>query len=162
FEAPPGVDFVKLPSIWKSGPDQYRSRHLRVSFNRVRRMRTNLLRAVVRVFDPSLLVVDNVPRGAGGELLPTLRFLRAQRPGVRVVLTLRDVLDTPEHIVPQWRASGVYDVLEQFYDEIWVAGCRAVFDPITMYDLPRAVVPRLKFCGYVVRSSPPADVQALR
>jgi predicted glycosyltransferase len=162
FDAPVGIDFVKLPSIWKSGPDEYRSRHLRVSFNRVRRMRANLIRTIARIFDPSLLVVDNVPRGAGGELLPTLRFLREQRPYTRVALTLRDVLDTPEHIVAQWRALNVYDVLERLYDEIWVAGCQAVFDPITLYELPPAVAARLKFCGYVVRSSPPGDVEALR
>lgn len=162
FEAPPGVDFVKLPSIWKSGPDQYRSRHLHVSFGRVRRIRENLIRTVARAFDPSLVVVDNVPRGVEGELLPTLRSLRKHRPKTPIVLTLRDVLDAPEIIVPQWRALGVYEVLRRFYDEIWVAGCRPVFDPITLYELPPRVAERVKFCGYVVRSSPPEEAETLR
>ncbi len=73
FEAPAGVDFVKLPSIWKSGPDQYRTRHLRVSFQRVRRIRENMISTVTKAFDPSVVVVDNVPRGVEGEVLPTLR-----------------------------------------------------------------------------------------
>ncbi len=153
FEQPVGVDFVKLPAIWKAGPDQYRSRHLRISFNRVRRMRRNLIRTVTRAFDPSLVVVDNVPRGAGGELLPTLRHLREQRPRIPIVLTLRDVLDSPENIVPKWREQGVYDVLKVFYREIWVTGCRPVFDPIALYELPPSVAAKVKFCGYVVRSS---------
>ncbi len=162
FASPAGVDFVKLPSIWKTGPDQYRSRHLRVSFSRVRRIRKNLIRAVVRAFDPSIVVVDNVPRGAEGELLPTLRYLRQHRPRTRIVLTLRDVLDAPGHIVPKWRSLGVYDVLTECYDEIWVAGCASVFDPVTLYQLPPAIVPRVKFCGYVVRSAAPGDVELLR
>ncbi len=161
FEQPVGVDFVKLPAIWKAGPDQYRSRHLRVSFSRVRRMRRNLIRTVTRAFDPSLVVVDNVPRGAGGELLPTLRFLREQRPRTPIVLTLRDVLDSPENIVPKWREQGVYDVLKEFYREIWVTGCQPVFNPIALYELPPNVAAKVKFCGYVVRSSTPTDAQNL-
>lgn len=161
FEQPVGVDFVKLPAIWKTGLDEYRSRHLRVSFNRVRRMRKNLIRTVTRAFDPSLVVVDNVPRGAGGELLPTLRFLRDQRPCTPVVLTLRDVLDSPENLVPKWREQGVYEVLKEFYQEIWVAGCQPVFDPIALYELPPSVAAKVKFCGYVVRSSTPTEAENL-
>ncbi len=162
FEASPGVDFVKLPAIWKAGADEYRSRHLRVSFGRVRRMRENLIRAVVKAFDPALMIVDNVPRGVDGELLPTLRTLRAHHPETRIVLTLRDVLDTPDNIVPQWRSLAVYGVLKRFYDEIWVAGSQSVFDPIALYELPKAVAPRVKFCGYVVRSLPSEDHDSLR
>lgn len=162
FEKPPGIDFVKLPSIWKTGADEYRSRHLRISFERVRRLRASLIHTVSRAFDPSLFIVDNVPCGMDRELLPTLRHFRRRRPEVRVALTLRDVLDEPEFLIPQWRAAGAYEALEQLYDEVWVAGCRSVFDPIGLYEIPPSVAQRLKFCGYVVRSSPPADVEALR
>jgi predicted glycosyltransferase len=151
FEAPRGIDFVKLPGVWKSGADEYRSRHLRVSFNRVRRLRERMVRTVVRTFEPSMMVVDNVPRGVGGELLPTLRYLKRQRPATRTVLTLRDVLDEPPRIIPQWQRLDVYGVLRRLYDEIWVAGCRSIFDPVTMYDIPAAIEPKVKFCGYVVR-----------
>src|SRR5437762_3335995 len=92
FETPPGIDFVKLPAVKKVGPDTYRSRHLHISFNRVRRLRENLIRAVAKSFNPHMLVVDNVPRGVDGELLPTLDFLRARRPQTKIVLTLRSVL----------------------------------------------------------------------
>lgn len=162
FEAPAGVDFVKLPSIWKAGADHYHSRHLRVSFARVRRMRKELIRGVTRAFDPHIVVVDNVPRGAEGEMLPTLRHLRTHRPETRIVLTLRDVLDAPENIVPKWRAQGVYDVLSAFYDEIWVAGAQSVFDPVSLYEIPETLSPRVKFCGYVVRSTLREDVDIVR
>lgn len=162
FEVPRGIDFVKLPSIWKSGAEEYRSRHLRVSFQRVRRIRENLLRTVVRAFDPRLLVVDNVPRGVEGELLPTLRFLRRNRPEVGIALTLRDVLDEPDEIRRTWRRNGVYDCIQRFYDEVWVAGSRDLFDPVQLYDFPKKVARRTRFVGYVSRFSPRGAVDELR
>ncbi len=162
FDAPRGVDFVKLPSIWKAGPDQYQTRHLRVSFARVHRMRAQLVRDVVRAFDPMLFVVDNVPLGVDGELLPTLKYLTKKRSHVRIILTMRDVLDTPEHICPRWRETGVYEALEDFYNEIWIVGCRALFDPISLYRFPPRVARRVRFCGYVVRSSAPGETHYLR
>lgn len=161
FEAPRGVDFVKLPGIWKSGADDYRSRHLRVSFARVQRMRGQLIGAVVRAFNPSLFVVDNVPRGVDGELLPTLRYLHRRHPDTRIVLTLRDVLDDPAVIVPQWRDQGVYGVLAKLYDEIWVVGSQSVFDLIDLYEFPPAVASKVRFCGYIVRSSPLYELEEL-
>jgi predicted glycosyltransferase len=155
FEAPLGVDFVKLPGIAKSGPDQYQSRHLRVSFGRVQRIREQLIHGVARAYNPELFVVDNVPRGVEGELLPTLRYLRRRRPHTRIVLTLRDVLDDPTNILPLWRKVGMLGVLEEFYDEIWIAGCRSVFDPVRLYELPARIARKVKFCGYVVRGVPP-------
>lgn len=162
FEAPPGVDFVKLPSVWKAGADDYRSRHLRVSFGRVLRIRELMIRTVARAFDPTLFVADNVPRGVDGELLPMLRHFRKQARPPRTVVTLRDVLDAPERIVPQWRELGVYGVLKRLYDEIWVVGNQALFDPIELYEFPEAVAKRVKFCGYVARSSPAESGDNLR
>ncbi len=154
FETPAGVDFVKLPGIAKSGPDQYQSRHLRVSFGRVQRIREQLIHGVARAYNPDLLVVDNVPRGVEGELLPTLRYLKRRRPHTRIVLTMRDVLDAPENIVPLWRRVGMYGVLDEYYDEIWIVGCQSVFDPIALYEMPARIARKVKFCGYVVRGVP--------
>src|SRR5439155_25091630 len=49
FETPPGIDCVKLPAVKKVAPDTYRPRHLHISFNRCRRMRENLFRAVAHI-----------------------------------------------------------------------------------------------------------------
>src|SRR2546425_1255668 len=139
FETPSGIDFVKLPAVKKVGPDAYRSRHLRISFNRVRRLRETLIKAVAKSYDPHMLIVDNVPRGVDGELVPTIEFLRAYRPRTKVVLTLRDILDEPARIVPLWREWGVYDLLARCYDQIWVVGWKPLFDPTAQYESPPAV-----------------------
>jgi len=111
---------------------------------------------------PQLFVVDNVPLGVDKELLPTLKYLRHRRPQVRIMLTLRDVLDTPDHICPRWQELGIYDALEDFYDEVWVVGCRELFDPIALYEFPPRVARRVRFCGYVVRSGQPGETEYIR
>src|SRR5262249_11371305 len=144
------------------GPETYRSRHLRISFNRVRRLRETLIQAVAKSYDPHMLVVDNVPRGVEGELAPTIEFLRAHRPHTKVVLTLRDILDEPTEIVPLWREFGVYDLLVRCYDQIWVVGWKPLFDPTEVYEFPPAVSRKTKFCGYVVQHASPDAAEALR
>jgi len=162
FETPSGIDFVKLPAVKKVGPDAYRSRHLRISFNRVRRLRETLIKAVAKSYDPHMLIVDNVPRGVDGELVPTIEFLRAYRPRTKVVLTLRDILDEPARIVPLWREWGVYDLLARCYDQIWVVGWKPLFDPTAHYEFPPAVARKTKFCGYVVQHASPDAAAAVR
>jgi predicted glycosyltransferase len=162
FETPSGIDFVKLPAVKKVGPEVYRSRHLRISFNRVRRLRETLIQAVVKSYDPHMLIVDNVPRGVDGELVPSIEFLRTHRPHTRVVLTLRDILDDPAQIVPLWRERGVYDLLARCYDQIWVVGWKPLFDPTVQYEFPPAVGRKTKFCGYVVQHASPEAAVALR
>jgi len=162
FDAPSGIDFVKLPAIKKVGPEAYRSRHLRISFNRVRRLRENLIKAVAKSYDPHMLIVDNVPRGVDGELLPTIEFLRAYRPRTKIVLTLRDILDDPVHIVPLWRERGVYELLARCYDQIWVVGWRPLFDPTERYEFPPGVSRKTKFCGYIVQHASPDAAAAIQ
>jgi predicted glycosyltransferase len=162
FESPSGIDFVKLPAVKKVGPDTYRSRHLRISFNRVRRLRETLIKAVAKSYDPHMVIVDNVPRGVDGELVPTLEFLRAYRPHTRIVLTLRDILDEPDRIVPLWREWDVYGLLARCYDQIWVVGWKPLFDPTAEYEFPAAVSRKTKFCGYVVQRAAPESTGALR
>src|SRR5262245_33179212 len=66
---PDGVEYVKLPSVRKEGPEEYASRDLRISFTRIRQMRACMIREAVRLFRPQILFVDNVPRGLKGEIL---------------------------------------------------------------------------------------------
>ena len=162
FDTPAGIDFVKLPGVKKVGPEEYRSRHLRISFERVRRLRARLIKTVAKSFAPHMLVVDNVPRGVHGELVPTLEFLRNYRPETKIVLTLRDILDEPEAIVPQWKRRGVYELLEHTYDEIWIVGWKPLFDPTALYELPPAVSEKARFCGYIVRHASREATAAIR
>lgn len=161
FEVPPGVDFVKLPGVRKSGPDEYASRHLRVSLSRVKRLREKMILGIVHSFDPSIVVVDNVPGGIDGELRPMLRYLKRRRPHTQIALTLRDIVDHPEQTVPLWLDQDVFATLRRFYDEIWVAGSQSVFDPAKEYGMAKDNYKKLKYCGYIVRSQSNVDLEQI-
>ncbi len=146
FAFPPGVDYVKLPSVVKSGPDTYVARDLSISKRDIRRMRAQLIADAVGHFRPHVLLVDNVPLGMKGELLPTLKRLKRHRPDTAIHLNLRDILDEPDVIRAAWTANGTYEALGTLYDEVHVFGCRSIFDSVAAYGLPEE---KTAFLGYV-------------
>src|SRR2546425_348449 len=82
-----GVDCVALPSLQKDGQGQYHPRHLDVPLPELLALRAKTACAALEAFDPDVLIVDNVPRGAVRELDPVLESLRA-RHRTRLVLGL--------------------------------------------------------------------------
>ena len=151
FSSAQGHDFCKLPSVRKVGPGHWRPVSLTSSFSDVLDMRRTMLQATVQAFRPDVLLVDHMPHGAMGELVPTLERLRDE-PTV-VVLGLRDILDAPAVVRERWRLEGAYEAVEQYYDEVLVYGSQDVFDVAEEYDWPDAARAKVRYCGYV--SAPP-------
>ncbi len=152
FSSVSGHDFCKLPSVQKVGPGDWRPVALSSSFGDVLRMRRALLRTAVRSFRPDVLLVDHMPHGAMGELVPTLEMLRDEP--TAVVLGLRDILDAPSVVRERWRLEGAYEAVERYYDRVLVYGSPDVFDIGTEYDWPAAPRSMIRYCGYVCASSP--------
>jgi predicted glycosyltransferase len=149
FSFPAGVDYVKLPSVVKAGPDTYVARELNISRRRIRQMRAQLILDAIALFRPHLLLVDNVPVGMKGELLPTLRWIKKHHPDTHIHLNLRDILDDPQTIRQAWGAAGIHAILRDLYDAIHVFGSQTIFDSRAAYDLPEE---KTTFLNYI----PPA------
>lgn len=47
--------------------------------------------------------------------------------------------------------NGSFDVIEKFYDEVWVYGAREIFDTAKEYDFPAPVAQKTRYCGYLKR-----------
>src|SRR5919198_2133668 len=150
---PPGVDYVKLPCVTKLADEHYESKFLNLEFQDLRSLREEIIFSAVASYAPDLVFVDNVPVGMKGEMLKTLAYLREHRRDTTVVLTLRDVLDEPSHIVSHWRSQAVYDVIDRFYDHILVYGMREVFDVVREYQMPETVARKLQYAGYTRRKA---------
>jgi predicted glycosyltransferase len=88
-----------------------------------------------------------MPLGALGELRPLLDTAAEERHGPRLVLGLRDVLDTPATIRDVWDDLGAYDYLEH-YDSVFIYGCRDVYDAEEAYHLS-AHARDVTYCNYV-------------
>jgi predicted glycosyltransferase len=149
FGTAPQQDYLKLPSIRKLSPGHWSPIKLPLRFSEVSQLRRELIRTAVLAFDPDVLLVDHMPHGAVGELLPTLEALRARRAATKVVLGLRDIIDAPETVLRVWRTEGAFEALEHFYDLVLVYGERRLFDVATEYRFPEAVVRQTRHCGYL-------------
>jgi predicted glycosyltransferase len=147
FSLPPGVDCLVLPSLYKEKGGSYRSRHLGLSLQEVVSLRSKILFAAVADFSPDILIADNVARGAMGELIPVLDCLQSQI-GTRCVLGLRDLHDSPDTVADEWRKGKIADVLRDYYQQIWIYGDAAVYDPVKEYCFPADIADKVRFLGY--------------
>ncbi len=149
FETSQNHDYLKLPSILKAGPGDWRAVSLPLPFADVSAMRRELIRSAVLSFQPHVLLVDHMPHGAMGELLPTLEALRDTGADTRIVLGLRDILDAPEVVRRRWEVEGAYEAIERYYDAVLVYGKREVFDLADQYGFAPSVHDRMRYTGYV-------------
>ncbi len=161
---PPGVDTLTLPALFKQDDGLYRPRRFSFDVQELIALRAQIIRSALEMFQPDVFIVDNVPRGAMGELDPALHYLRLDTPA-HIILGLRDVLDTPETVRRQWRAHANFEAVRELYDAVWVYGDPAVYDLAEAYDFPREFRARMRFTGYLdaaardeANAAPPNDL----
>jgi predicted glycosyltransferase len=152
FEFGPGVDYIRVPGVTKLPDGDYRSLNLNLPIEEAVGLREAIIRQTAETFAPDCIIVDKEPTGFRGEILPTLQALQAR--GCRVVLGVRDVLDEPGLLVPEWERKGAIDALEAFYDEIWVYGLRDIYRPLAGLALPAHLKEATTYTGYLRRESP--------
>jgi predicted glycosyltransferase len=149
FPISPHHDYIKLPSIAKDSPGNWKATHLRMSFPEILQLRQQLITNVLLNFAPDIFLVDHMPHGAMGELLPALEAMKNSGIHTQNVLGLRDILDSPEVTINRWLVEGAYDVIERYYARILVFGMKDVYDVAEKYQLPEAAAKKVFYCGYV-------------
>lgn len=152
FSLPPGTDCLTLPALRKDELGQYQARNLDVSLADVIAVRAGAIRAAIEAFNPDLMIVDKVPRGAMGELDDTLRFLRNRRK-THCVLGLRDVLDDPATARKEWAKADNDGAIDEYYDQVWVYGDPKVYDVARECGFSAAVRRKLRFTGFLDQRS---------
>lgn len=150
---PPNTDVLSLPALFKSESGHYGARSLSTSLDDLVELRAQTIGAALEVFQPDVLVVDKVARGAFGELEPALHTIAA-RPDARMVLGLRDVLDDAATTCGEWNDAATTDAIHEFYDAVWIYGDRRVFNPVKEYGLPGSVAAMVRHTGYLAPAAP--------
>ncbi|WP_246215916.1 glycosyltransferase family protein [Microvirga makkahensis] len=153
FEFGSGVDYIRIPGVTKLPDGDYRSLNLNVSLDEAVGLRQALILQTAKAFQPDVFIVDKEPTGFRGEVVPALDYLQAA--GCRLVLGIRDVMDEPTLLVPEWERKGAKEALVRYYDEIWVYGLKDVYQPLMALDLPEEVNGRITYTGYLRREVPP-------
>ncbi|WP_377811764.1 hypothetical protein ABNQ38_35985 (plasmid) [Azospirillum sp. A29] len=150
FDFPERVDHVRLPGVVKQPDGGYTARNLGLPIEETTAIRAEIIRATARAFRPTLAIVDKEPTGLHGEFLPALDEMRASG-NTRIVLGLRDVLDAPEALQPEWERKEAVAAIERYYDQLWIYGLPEVYRPLDGLDLPAEIAARLRYTGYLKR-----------
>jgi predicted glycosyltransferase len=149
---PEDFEYIKLPSVTKTGVERYRP-HLDASLEAVVALRSALLLSTVQHLRPDVLLIDHRPLGLKKEVLPTLQWIRESAPEIQTVAGLRDVIDEADTVVRDWTAQNIYDALEHLFDSVLVYGDRSILDSTKEYAFPRSVAGKTSFTGYLGRDS---------
>jgi predicted glycosyltransferase len=145
FDFLPRVDFVRIPGVVKLTNGEYQSLGLHIDLDQTMAMRAAIIQ-------PNLFLVDKEPLGLNGEVVRTLRMLKAR--GTALVLGLRDIMDEPALLLREWKRKKVLPALEHLYDDIWVYGLEGFADPLQGVACPAAVRAKMVYTGYLRRSVP--------
>ncbi|MBE0010923.1 glycosyl transferase family 28 [Arthrobacter sp. AET 35A] len=148
FDSPDGWDWVVLPGISK-GSDGYVPRNLAINQSKLIRLRSQIMEAVLSEFRPHLVVVDRHAFGVDRELISALSDLKKARPSCKVVLGLREILDSPKVARREWEALGSLDRLRGYFDELWVYGDPDIHDPVASGEIPGKLASMVRYTGYL-------------
>ena len=151
FRIPKGIDYIKLPCLDRFAAEHYGPRYLADCPEEVKQTREAILRESVLRFNPDLMVVDKRASGIDSELLPTLHALRKDGRHTKLVLGVRDILDEPERTRKVLAGNGSFEVIDEFYDEVWIYGSKGIFDTTKEYGFPESIVHKTFYCGYLKR-----------
>lgn len=154
YSMPKGIDFVRMPGMIKKTNTIYVPHSIKVDPKIAISIRKNIISATAKTFKPDLFIVDKVPTGLKGEVLPTLKWIRKNLPCTRVVLGLRDILDDAESTRADWKRKKFPEVLRDLYSEIWVYGEKNMYNPVTEYAFPDDIAEKTVFTGYIPRKVP--------
>ncbi len=149
FSLPKGIDTIKLPSVQKVAAETWIARTLNLSARETCTMRAGIIRDVVHNLKPDLLLVDHLPMGVGGDLVPALELIRKRGLPTRTVLGLRDILDEPEVIRQRWSKQALYGFVADHFDRVLIYGDKSVFPTAELYGLEDCIPSGVAYAGYV-------------
>lgn len=149
FDFQPRVDFVRMPGVIKLSNGEYTSRSLHIETEETLALREAIIRQAADTFDPDLMLVDKEPLGLRGEVRSTLELLKGRN--TPLALGLRDVMDEPGLLAPEWQRKNVLPALSDLYDAIWVYGLPEICDPLDGIELPESVRGKMVYTGYLRR-----------
>jgi predicted glycosyltransferase len=152
FEFGPGVDYIRVPGVTKQADGDYRTLNLNMPIEEATRLREAIILQAAETFNPDCIIVDKEPAGFRGEVVSTLERMRAR--GCRTILGVRDVMDDPALLAPEWKRKGAGEILDRLYDEIWVYGLSDIYRPLDGLDLPAHLEGRTTYTGYLRREAP--------
>jgi predicted glycosyltransferase len=152
FDFKSRVDFVRIPGVVKLRGGDYTSLSEHIDLVLTLELRSSIIAQTAATFAPDLFLVDKEPLGFRGEVAVTLETLR--RKGVQTVLGLRDILDDSVLLKADWENRGTPKDLENYFEEIWVFGVKAMGNPLAGLEVSERSEEMTVYTGYLKRTIP--------
>ena len=162
FRIPQRIDYIKLPCLARTLSGSYNAKYLALDYENIIRLRSNLITIAMLDFSPDLILVDKKPFGVSNELLTGVQTLQRRGALPKLVLLLRDILDSPETTAAVWKRQGYHEAVQSFYQQILVVGSPEIFNLTTEYQFPAATRSKVQFCGYLRRDRGPPKRDQIR
>ncbi|MGL5078006.1 MAG: glycosyltransferase family protein, partial [Waterburya sp.] len=153
FRLPQGLDYIKLPCLNRGSSGEMAVKYLNADIESILTLRSELILAAAKNYQPDLVLVDKKPSGVRGELNSTIDYLKHYLPNTKFILLLRDILDTPEKTIQEWQKENYYQIVESVYDRILVVGMPEIFDLCQEYQFSQEITSKVRFCGYIRKES---------
>ncbi|WP_051259412.1 glycosyltransferase family protein [Schaalia suimastitidis] len=147
---PEGFDWLILPGISKAS-GSYQARNLGEDLPTVLSIRSAMIEAALLSFEPDMVIVDRHIYGVGKELKKPLHCLRSYLPHSRIILGLREVLDSPQRCAREWEKLGAGTELRDIIDEVWIYGDKKVHDTTATGEIPWYLHTKAVFTGYIAK-----------
>jgi predicted glycosyltransferase len=64
---------------------------------------------------------------------------------------VRDILDDPERTQRSLIDNHAFELIERYYDQVWIYGTSEVFNHTREYGYPKNILPKTYYCGYLQR-----------
>lgn len=116
FKLPKGADTVTMPSYFKTAEGKYIPSSLGNNIERLVEVRRQIIYSTLDLFEPDIVVINNVPRGAMNELDTVLPVLASR--GAQIVLGLRDIIDETEAVREQWKKLKNLEIILLYFNSI--------------------------------------------
>jgi predicted glycosyltransferase len=149
FRIPKGLDYIKLPCLNRGESGELVSKYLGTNLEETIKLRSDLILAAARNFKPDLFLVDKKPYGLRGELSKTVNYLKNKFPQTKLVLLLRDILDSPKQTIQEWQDHNYYKITETLYDRVLIVGMPEVFNFCQEYQFTEVMASKVNYCGYI-------------
>lgn len=153
FRLPVGLDYIKLPCLNRGDGGKMAAKYLNADIESILKLRSELILAITRNYQPDLILVDKKPSGIKGELNSTINYCQSNLPTTKFVLLLRDILDTPEKTIQEWQQENYYQQVEAVYDRLLVVGMPKIFDLAKEYQFSKTISKGVHYCGYIRKES---------
>lgn len=151
FRLPKGLDYIKLPCLNRGETGEVAVKYLGMGVEETVKLRSELILSAAINFRPHLFLVDKKPYGLKNELTSTLKYFEDKLPDTKLVLLLRDILDSPEKTISEWQKHYYQETIERFYHQILVVGTPDVFDVVKEYQFSPILTQKTRYCGYIGR-----------